>query len=111
MDDMINGWYDPIMVDESSLANCLIIDGWYDPIMIIKQWAHHSGANNNQIFHQVLLVLVIGELPTNRGCGLVNYPNYKWIKPTYPIYNWGYNPLTKWEEPPSTDYWFLQVFP
>ena len=21
-------------------------------------------------------------------------PNYKWIKPTYPIYNWGYNPLT-----------------
>ena len=21
-------------------------------------------------------------------------PNYKWINPTYPIYNWGYNPLT-----------------
>ena len=21
--------------------------------------------------------------------------------PTYPIYNWGYNPLTKWDEPPS----------
>jgi len=30
-------------------------------------------------------------------------PNYKWIKPTYPIYNWGYNPLTKWDEPPSTN--------
>jgi len=29
-------------------------------------------------------------------------PNYKWINPTYPIYNWGYNPLTKWDEPPST---------
>jgi len=28
-------------------------------------------------------------------------PNYKWINPTYPIYNWGYNPLTKWDEPPS----------
>ena len=23
-------------------------------------------------------------------------PSYKWINPTYPIYNWGYNPLTKW---------------
>ena len=33
--------------------------------------------------------------------GLV-HPNYKWINPTYPIYNWGYNPLTKWDEPPST---------
>ena len=25
-------------------------------------------------------------------------PNYKWINPTYPIYNWGYNP----DEPPSS---------
>ena len=24
--------------------------------------------------------------------GLV-HPSYKWINPTYPIYNWGYNPL------------------
>jgi len=32
--------------------------------------------------------------------GLV-HPNYKWINPTYPIYNWGYNPLPKWDEPPS----------
>ena len=32
--------------------------------------------------------------------GLV-HPNYKWVNPTYPIYNWGYNPLTKWDEPPS----------
>ena len=29
-------------------------------------------------------------------------PSYKWINPTYPIYNWGHNPLTKWDEPPST---------
>ena len=37
--------------------------------------------------------------------GLV-HPSYKWINPTYPIYNWGYNPFTKWDEPPSTDqYW------
>jgi len=28
-------------------------------------------------------------------------PSYNWINPTYPIYNWGYNPLTKWDEPPS----------
>ena len=28
-------------------------------------------------------------------------PSYKWINPTYPIYNWGYNPFTKWDEPPS----------
>ena len=28
-------------------------------------------------------------------------PSYKWMNPTYPIYNWGYNPLTKWDEPPS----------
>ena len=28
-------------------------------------------------------------------------PSYKWINPTYPIYNWGCNPLTKWDEPPS----------
>ena len=31
-------------------------------------------------------------------------PNYKWINPTYPIYNWGYNPFTKWDEPPSSLY-------
>ena len=24
-----------------------------------------------------------------------------WINPTYPIYNWGYNLLTKWDELPS----------
>ena len=30
-------------------------------------------------------------------------PSYKWINPTYPIYNWGYKPLTKWDEPPSND--------
>ena len=29
-------------------------------------------------------------------------PSYKWINPTYTIYNWDYNPLTKWDEPPST---------
>ena len=29
------------------------------------------------------------------GCN----PSYK-INPTYPIYNWGHNPLTKWDEPP-----------
>ena len=29
-------------------------------------------------------------------------PSYEWINPTYPIYNPGYNPLTKWDEPPST---------
>ena len=28
--------------------------------------------------------------------GLV-HPSYKWINPTYPIYNWGYTPLTKWD--------------
>ena len=28
-------------------------------------------------------------------------PSYKWINHTYPIYNWGYNPLTKWDDPPS----------
>ena len=22
------------------------------------------------------------------------------MNPTYPTYNWGYNPLTKWDEPP-----------
>ena len=30
--------------------------------------------------------------------------SYKWINPTYPIYNWGYNPFTKWDEPPSSFY-------
>ena len=25
-----------------------------------------------------------------------------WINLTYPIYNWGYNLLTKWDEPPSS---------
>ena len=29
------------------------------------------------------------------------HPSYKWTNPTYPIYNQGYNPLTKWNEPPS----------
>ena len=36
--------------------------------------------------------------------GLV-HPSYKWdfcrVNPL--IYNWGYNPLTKWDEPPSKD--------
>jgi hypothetical protein len=31
----------------------------------------------------------------------VSSPQFKWINPTYPIYNWRYNPLTKWDEPPS----------
>ena len=38
-------------------------------------------------------------------------PLSKWVitpvisglyNPTYPIYNWGYNLLTKWDEPPIT---------
>ena len=33
----------------------------------------------------------------------VNNPNYKWINPTYPIYNWGYISLTNWDEPPSIE--------
>ena len=28
-------------------------------------------------------------------------PSYKWNNSTYPIYNWGYNPLAKWDDPPS----------
>ena len=32
-------------------------------------------------------------------CSVGYNPNYKWINPTYPIYNRGYNPLTKWDEP------------
>ena len=36
--------------------------------------------------------------------------SYKWINPTYPIYNLtgviSYNPLTKWDEPPSTPMFF-----
>ena len=32
-------------------------------------------------------------------------PSYKWTNPTYPIYNQGYNPLTKWDEPPSRIGW------
>ena len=32
--------------------------------------------------------------------GLV-HPSSKWTNPTYPIYNQGCNPLTKWDEPPS----------
>ena len=34
-------------------------------------------------------------------------PSYKCINPTYPIYNWGYNPLTKWDEPPSSYIWLV----
>jgi len=37
-------------------------------------------------------------------------PSYNWINPTYPIYNRGYNPLTKWDEPPSSLIMFL-VYP
>ena len=38
--------------------------------------------------------------PTNRKW--VSSPQFfEWINPTYPIYNWGYNSLTKWDEPPS----------
>ena len=34
--------------------------------------------------------------------GLVQ-PSYKWtLPPLIPFYNQGYNPLTKWDEPPST---------
>ena len=32
--------------------------------------------------------------------GLV-HPSYKWTNPTYPMYNQGCNPLTKWDEPTS----------
>ena len=53
-----------------------------------------------------------------RGLYLVaNYPLskwvsspqwFQWINPTYPIYNWGYNPLTNWDEPPITT-WFTGI--
>ena len=36
--------------------------------------------------------------------------SYKWINPTYPIYNWGYNPLTKWDEPPSSQFLLSTVY-
>ena len=43
--------------------------------------------------------------------GLV-HPSYKWtIAPTYPIYNQCYNPLTKWDEPPSRIYVSISCFP
>ena len=31
--------------------------------------------------------------------------NRKWTNPTYPIYHQGYNPLTKWDEPPSINHY------
>ena len=37
-------------------------------------------------------------------------PNYKWINPTYPIYNWGYNPLTKWDEPTSIYIYIIYIY-
>ena len=30
------------------------------------------------------------------------HPSCKWINPTYPTYNWGYNLLTEWDNPPSS---------
>ena len=48
---------------------------------------------------QIYFVCLVANYPRIVS-GLV-HPNYKWIHPTYPIYNWGYNPLTKWAEPPS----------
>ena len=41
------------------------------------------------------------QCPRSHSKCLVVKWGYKWINPTYPIYNWGYNPLTKWDEPPS----------
>ena len=35
--------------------------------------------------------------------GLV-HPSFKWTNPIYPMFNQGYNPLTKWDEPPSAVY-------
>jgi len=36
-------------------------------------------------------------------------PSYKWINHTYPIYNWGYIPLTNRDEPPSIIYDILET--
>ena len=65
------------------------------------------GAARAQAFWQQQLgprgvrVIVLGG-SSHLVSGLV-HPSYKWINPNYPIYNWGYNPLTKWDEPPSSD--------
>ena len=40
-------------------------------------------------------------IPLNKWVITCYNHSYKWINPTYPIYNWGYNPLTNWDEPPS----------
>ena len=42
-----------------------------------------------------------GSSPLSKWVITCYNPSYKWINPTYPIYNWGYNPLTKWDEPLS----------
>ena len=55
---------------------------------------------NRQIRESMVLVYLLGG-SSHLVSGLV-HPNYKWIDSAYPIYNWGYNPLTKWDEPPST---------
>jgi len=33
--------------------------------------------------------------------GWFKHPRYSWTNPTYPIFNWVYNPLTRWGEPPN----------
>ena len=36
------------------------------------------------------------QCPRSHSKCLVVKWGYKWINPTYPIYNWGYNPLSNW---------------
>ena len=50
------------------------------------------------------MVLILGgELSTDRKCKWVNKKFFEWIKPTYLIILSGVitNPLTKWDEPPG----------
>ena len=82
---------------------------WQITLSEAQQWANQTNAVLSWEKQANKSEVLGGELPTNRKW--VSSPWwFQWDKVgAMSTYNWGYNPLTKWDEPPSTLPWFPKV--
>ena len=76
---------------------------WFPVRKLICEWYGFVGFSTSMLVYRMVLG---GELPTNRGCGLVHPSDFSGLTlQKSHVNHWGYNPLTKWDEPPSSGEW------